>query len=99
MLTIELDSDPYYERTVTLDNALYTFVFRYIELESAWYLDINGTTDTTVVVHGIKLVPGVDLVEPYGLLGFGELWLVDLGGQNREPGYDNISTEFVLYYE
>jgi len=100
-MVIRLQSDPYYENTVTLNGNLYRFTFRWTEtdLTSAWYLDIDGLTDPSSVLHGIALVGGVDLVEPYGVLDFGALWCVDMSGQNRDPSFENISTEFVLYYE
>jgi hypothetical protein len=97
-MVIRLSSDPYYENTVVLDDSTYRFTYRWIELESAWYLDIDGMSTPSFVLHGIKLVGGLDLVEPYGMLDFGALWCVDLSGQNRDPGFENISTDFVLYY-
>lgn len=98
-MLIKMHSDPYYENTVTLDGSLYRFTYRWIEGESAWYLSIDGLTNTAFALHGIKLVGGVDLVEPYGILDFGALWCVDMLGQNRDPGFGNLSTEFALYYK
>jgi hypothetical protein len=96
-----MSSDPYYENIVTLAGNVYKFTYRWIETdtESAWYLDLAGLTNTSFSLNGIKLVGGVDLLEPYGVLDLNELWLVDTSGQNRDPGFENISTEFVLYYE
>jgi hypothetical protein len=98
-MIIRLQSDPYYENTVTIGSNLFKFTYRWIDSESAWYLDIDGLTISTFALHGIKLVGGVDLVEPFGVLDFGALWLVDMTKQKRDPGFDNISTEFVLYYK
>jgi len=98
-MIIKLQSEPYYDNTVTLGGDVYKFTYRYIDLELAWYLSIDGITNSAFALHGIKLVGGVDLVEPYGVLDFGALWCVDMLGQNRDPGFENISTDFVLYYK
>lgn len=96
--TIKLKSDPYYSTTVKVGSVMYALTIRWIESESAWYLDLKSTSTTDVDVKGIKLVGGVDLTEPFGLVGFGELWCVDLSGQSRDPGFDDISTDFVLLF-
>lgn len=99
MTDILLYSDPSYETQITLDGKQYRLTFYYSDNESAWYLNIEGLTDTAIIVKGIKLVMGVDLLEPYALIDLGQLWLVDLTGQKRDPSFDNISNDFVLYYQ
>lgn len=97
-MVIKLESNMYYDHLVTLDEKVYRFTYRWIVSELAWYLDMDGITNPEFAYHGIKLVGGVDLVEPFGVLDFGQLWCVDLSGQNRDPEFDNIATEFVLWY-
>jgi hypothetical protein len=94
----KLLADPSYNYQVTLDINLYRFSFKWSVPELAWYLTIEGITDTTVNVNGIKLVGGVDLLEPFGLLDLGELWCVDMTTQRRDPEFDNVATDFLLYY-
>lgn len=97
-LAIYLYADPNYITTVTLDGNQYQFTIKWSYSELAWYLDIKGITDPTAVLNGIKLVGGVDLLEPYGLLDLNQLWCIDLVEKNRDPEFDNIETDFILIY-
>jgi hypothetical protein len=97
-MDIKLYSDPAYSIRVTLDSKSYKLTFRYSTSELAWYMDLDGLSDTTIAVHGIRLAGGVDLLEPYALNDLGELWLIDMSGARSEPTFDTISTNFVLYY-
>jgi hypothetical protein len=97
-MDIKLNSNSNYSVQCSLDDANYRLSFRWIENELAWYMDLDGLTDTNIAVHSIRLVGGVDLIEPYGLVDLGEMWLVDMSGAHREPTYDTFETDFVLYY-
>ena len=97
-MDIKLNSNSNYSIQCTLDGAQYKLSFRWIENELAWYMDLGGLTDTTIAVHSIRLVGGVNLIEPYALVDLGELWLVDMSGAYSDPTYDNFETDFVLYY-
>ena len=98
-MDIKLYSNPLYSMQVTLNNAQYKLSFKWSENESAWYMDIDGLSDTSIALHGLRLVGGLDLLEPHAIVELGQLWLVDLSGANRDPDFDTIQTDFVLYYE
>ena len=98
-LTINLFADPNYSVQATLDGSVYRLSFRWISNESAWYFDLEGITDPEIVLYGVKLVCGLDLLEPYGLIGLGELWLINMSGSTDDPGFEDIADDFVLYYE
>lgn len=96
--SIKLIADPYYSRTVKIGSIMYQVTVRWSELELAWYLDLKSTSTSDVDVRGIKLVGGVDLAEPYGMVDFGQMWLCDLTGKARDPEFDNIATDFILLF-
>jgi hypothetical protein len=97
-MDIKLYSNSNYSVQCTLDSAQYRLSFRWIENELAWYMDLDGLTDTTIAAHSIRLVGGIDLLEPYAFVDLDELWLVDMSGANGDPTFDNFETDFVLYY-
>ena len=60
---------------VAIDGKTYTLTFRYIGIQGAWNLDIadgNGT----LMLGGIPVVPGVDLLAQYRYLGFSSALVV-----------------------
>ena len=95
---IELDVDPFYSFPVNLDGNQYRFRVRWNVTAEAWFLDIEGVSNT-VSIHGIRLVTGVDLLAPYGESELGKLAIIDTSGNNLDPDFDNIGTVYQLWYE
>ena len=67
-------------------------------LASKWYLDIKGLSNS-VDIKGIALLPGKDLLAPFGYGGqLGELWVVDNSSGTENPNYDDMGTRWTLEY-
>lgn len=66
--------------------------------EGGWMLDIADTDNSAVLVAGIMLVTGADLLAPYPDLGIGGmLWLYSV--DELPPGYDDLGTAVDLIFE
>jgi hypothetical protein len=67
------------------------------DIQGQWYLDM-ASTDGTIVINGMALVTGCDMLEPYAFDGLGGLWLADDEGRARDPGLDDLGVIHTLYY-
>lgn len=66
--------------------------------QGGWFLDISDASET-LVIGGIPLVTGVDLLSQYAHLGIGgELWVQTDGDPAAGPKFDNLGSESHLYF-
>lgn len=96
-LTIPLIPNPYYSLNISLDDNLYKLQLRWNYTDEAWIMNIESLT-SSFAVSGIKLVTGIDLLEPYAAYEMGRMFMVDLEDENLDPTFDDIGTRFVLVY-
>ena len=103
-MTVEIDikiqeqGAGYFQVSSKLSGQVYkmTFIWSYRSL--SWYLNINDTA------KGIKLVNGIDLLEPYHYIDElppGKLGVVRNSGAESKPGFFNfgIGKEMTMVYE
>jgi hypothetical protein len=85
--------------TVTLSGVLYNMRFTYdIAQDRCWILDI-GDADGALLVAGIPLVTGVDLLSQYRYLGIpGALLVTTDRGAGEVPTWDGLGVTSHLYY-
>lgn len=84
----------------SLDGIRYRFKFAYNASADSWFMDIRDATDT-VMVAGIRLVLGVDLLEPYKYMSGmpqGQLFCYDTSLAETEPGLTDFDSRVVLLY-
>lgn len=78
-----------------------TYNFRLLfndAISPAWYLDI-GDEDQNILVAGIPLVTGVDLLAQYRYLGFpGSLIVTTDRGAGEVPTFDGLGVTSHLYF-
>lgn len=77
---------------ITLNETEYTMTNKWNET-SGWILDIEG------FLHGIPLVTGCDLLEPFGYLKIGGgLFVYTDGDITAIPTLDNLGGDSKLYF-
>ncbi len=96
-VTIQLFVDPRYSFKIDLESDSYEFHIHWNVAAAAWYLDIEGISNT-VDYKGIRLSTGVNLLKPYAIREMGALYIVDGEGENSDPDYDNIGSRWFMYY-
>lgn len=97
MYYIQLKQNPFYSFDIDLELDTFNFTIKWNMADSAWYLDIFGIT-CEIDIKGIKMAPGVNLLEPFAISQLCKLYIVDATGKNREPDFDNINIDYRLIY-
>lgn len=82
---------------VTIDSEQYIVDGRWNGRDQAWYLDWYEV-NLTPIIYGMKVVLGTFLGRRsnHKLFRDGVLVAVDLSGQGRDAGYDDLGTRVVL---
>ena len=83
---------------VTLDDEPYTLKITYNVRFDFFTLSINEK-DGDNLISGIKMVHNFPLVNRFGRTLFkGDLYLLHKGGKDIRPTFDNLGSDFGLYY-
>jgi hypothetical protein len=84
--------------TVSLSATIYNLAVRWSDIDQVWLLDIYDQNDV-LIVGGINLVTGEDLLAPYRYLGFvGSLIVQTDTDTLATPTFANLGTLSHLYY-
>lgn len=97
VITIRVAQSPYYTGTVTLDGYIYQLKISWNLETEKWYMNMEGLNNS-VNIKGVALLPGKDLLAPYGLHQLGELWVVDNSGASEDPNYNDFGSRWTLEY-
>ena len=94
-------SNPYYRGFKSLDGYQYQLDFSWNTTTEKWYLNLKSlSTDISIDIKGICLLPGKDLLLSHGYIELGELWVVD--NQNTDapenPNYTEFGSRWTLEY-
>lgn len=94
----EIPLNPYPENfNITLDDVQFTLTTSWCSAAKTWMLAISKTSG--VVISGVPLIPGVNLLAQYPDLGFkGELVAQVDHNQSAVPSYTGLGTTGHLYY-
>ena len=96
-IIINVKTLPYYEGTKDLDGSTYILTINWNTYTEKWYLNLKGVSND-VEINGMALLPGKDLLAPYGYLVLGQLWVIDNSNANDNPDYDGFGTRWTLEY-
>ena len=105
MAVIEIQVQPAegvsrFETSIVLEQVRYTFAFYTITERDGWAFDLTDDTQT-LLLAGIGLTGGVDLLYPYRYLPVppGALFVNDQALTRADPTIDGFASESVaLYY-
>lgn len=83
----------------TLDGNQYDVWVRWNGTTEVWYMDLTQISDSTISIKGMALLPGKELLAPYGYAHIlGELWVEDTAGTEDNPTYDGMGDRWRLRY-
>jgi hypothetical protein len=97
---IQLDPEVNSVFTTILNGNQLNMRVRWVEaVDGGWFLDIADSSNAALVL-GIPMVPGQNLMRPYGYLGLGfRLWVIVDGGTARDPGWSDWGSSARLFAE
>jgi hypothetical protein len=94
---IPVTNDPRSTFSVELDGNTYTIKLHWNITDAAWYMNLTGVTND-VVINGLKLVTGPDLLHPYSEIDLGGLVVVDQSDAGLDSDFDNFGDNYILVY-
>ncbi len=99
MLQIPLFSNRSYEYPILLNELFWRLQFLYNPRGSQWTLSIQEDDTEEVLVSGIPVNAGIDILQQYRPVGnrFGKLLLWDEADNTNDMDFDNV-VDFSLYY-
>ena len=88
-----------YSQSVELDGEVFELSFHYNKREDKWYMRVSRNNQ--IVVDGIKLVHGDDLLSQYHAYDVpkGKLSIVDASGLFQDPGSVEFGNTIQLQYD
>lgn len=97
-VNIPVDSkDSYYTFTSSIDGDTYRFTLRWNAIVEIWYMDIEGLTNN-VLLRGLALIEGLNLLRPYAVLEMGTLLLYDVEGKGERPTRESLGNRHKVLY-
>jgi len=95
MLVLPFDSDPARVFTTQLGDDKHSLEARYNERSESWTFDVVRDTDQVVLVTGVPLLIGQDMLAPYSL-HIGGLVATDLATTDLDPGPDDLGDRVIV---
>jgi hypothetical protein len=99
MQRIAIFTGPKQRQVVNLNGWRGVLVYTWNTLGEYWTLDIR-TSEDELIIGTLKLIPGVPLLQQYGVYAIpgGNIVLLDTEGTNALPTLDNLSTRYALIF-
>lgn len=95
MLVLPVDSSYDQRFTVQLGDDRYVVEARWNERGKIWTLDLTRDIDQQLLIAGVPVLAGQDILAPYAL-GRGGLIVTDLGLRNSDPGPDDFGDRVIV---
>ena len=92
-----ISEDVDYTFDTELEGYVVQFRIRWNETAQAWYADMSAE-GTDLNLKGVKLVGGVDLLSPFAVLDFGQMYVVDQEGTFTDPSRDTLGDRHQVVY-
>jgi len=82
-----------------LDGQTVQITIKWNATDAAYYMDLYGIT-FDLDLRGVKLVAGLNLLDPYAITELGAIGIVDMETNSTDPTFDDLGTRYKLvYYE
>ena len=94
---LPMTNQNYVTFSTDLDVNSYRLTVRYTRLTAGWYADLLGLNND-IDIKNIKLVAGLDLLQPYARRELGKLYIYDNEAKNEDSDEDNFGDRFTLVY-
>lgn len=95
MQIIPLTSDYDQSLTVQLGDAKYELAVAWNERNKIWTFDLTLDPDQELLVAGVPMLIGQDMLSPYAL-GRGGLVMTDLGAKNTDAGPEDLGDRVIM---
>lgn len=97
IIQIPVTNDPAQDFVMQLGTSKWEFYVRYNDRGNFWTMDITDYNSQTLLVAGMPLVLGTDLLSPY-ILENGSLIAYDTTGSSTDAGPDDLGQRVMLYW-
>lgn len=98
VLIIPVDAvSAYYTFETRLEDNSYRFTLRWNQTSETWYADVEGLTND-VLLLGLPLIVGVDLLSPFAILELGSLYVYDAESREENPSRDSLGDRHKLIH-
>jgi len=88
----------YYQRIhTTLDLIPVTLRILWNVDANAYFTDIKSI-DGTINATGLRLSPGVDILDGLAITELGKMFITDMHMKKEEPTFDELGDRFILWY-
>jgi hypothetical protein len=97
-LEIPLTADYAYQFTMDLEGLSWNFKrIRWNDAYNAYFMDLEAIT-LPILIRGICLVGGSNILRPYAITELGKMHIVDTERQQQNPTFEGLGTRFKLIY-
>lgn len=97
MQLVPFTSDYDQSFTTTLDGVRYVIDARWNERGQVWTFDLTRESDQVLLLAGVSMLSGQDLLAPYAL-GIGGLVVTDLSNNSTDPGPDDLGDRAAVVF-
>jgi hypothetical protein len=94
---VPLSNEPIERFTYTFEGVVYRLKKEWFEIANCWLLTVEGLANN-VLLQGLGMSTGYNLLEGQAVLEIGVLIVVDTHGQNEDPDFEGMGTRFQLAY-
>lgn len=97
ILELPFDSTPSRSFVSQLGDRKFRFDTRFNDRSGVWTMDLSDDTTKAVLLQGVPLLIGQNLLEPYNL-GIGGLVVIDTSNRGREATVDDLGDRVKVFW-
>ena len=94
---IPLRADAWQQISITLEDIPLIVTLRWNEVAAGWYMNLLSQ-DESVDIKGIRLSPGINILDGLALPELGYMYVTDEEQANTDPDFDGLGDRYILWY-